>query len=267
MRAQLVRQLVTGLVVLVGLTVILGFGYPLVVTGLAQAGFSHQANGSLIHRNGKLVGSSLLAQAFTDKAGNPLPRYFQPRPSAADYDGEASAASNLGPSNPLLVGFVAGVNTVGLNGQPSATNPFATAADPACVPLDPKGSPVTEPAEGQRYERTATGAYVCDPDTVPERALAYRRFNGLAANAVVPVDAVTASGSGLDPDISVANAMDQAPRVARARHLPVSEVDSMVHEHTSGSQLGFFGESSVDVLQLNLALDHLAPASRTGGGQ
>ena len=127
---------------------------------------------------------------------------------------------------------MAGVNTVGLNGRPSAANPFATAADPACVPTDPSGNPVTSPAPGQKYARTSGGAYVCDPDTIPERAIAYRQFNGLAANAPVPVDAVTASASGLDPDISVQNALDQAPRVAHVRHLAVSSVTALVHRYT-----------------------------------
>jgi len=261
MRAALFgRHLVASLVMLAVVTVAVGFGYPLVVTGLAQLFFHRQANGSLVYRDGKLAGSELLGQEFTDPKGNPLPRYFQPRPSAAGagYDGSSSGASNLGPSNPLLTGFVAGVNTVSLNGRPSAVNPFATRADPACVPLDPGGTPVTSPTPGQKYARAAGGSYVCDPDTIPERALAYRTFNGLPANATVPVDAVTASGSGLDPDISVANALDQAPRVARARHRPVSQVIALVHRETAGRQWGFLGEPTVNVLELNLALDGLS---------
>ena len=251
------RHLIASVVMLAMVTVALGFGYPLVVTGLAQLFFHNQANGSLIYRDGKLAGSALLGQEFTDSKGNPLPRYFQPRPSAAGtgYDGSSSGASNLGPSNPLLIGFVPGVNTVGLNGQPSAANPFATKADPACVPTSPQGTPVTSPAPGQKYAKTASGSYVCDPDTIPERAIAYRAFNGMAANAPVPVDAVTASGSGLDPDISVQNALDQAPRVARARHLPAQQVIALVHRHTQGRQWGFLSEPSVNVLDLNLALD------------
>jgi potassium-transporting ATPase KdpC subunit len=250
------RHLAASLIMLVIVTVALGFGYPLVVTGLSQLFFHNQANGSLIYRNGKLAGSQLLGQEFTDAKGNPLPQYFQPRPSAAGagYDGSSSGASNLGPSNPLLIGFVAGVNTVGLDGQPSATNPFATPADPACVPLGTNGNPVTSPAPGQKYEKT-TGGYVCDPNTIPERAIAYRQFNGMAPSAQVPADAVTASGSGLDPDISVANALDQAPRVARARHLPVSRVIALVDRYTQGRQWGFLGEPTVNVLELNLALD------------
>jgi len=149
------------------------------------------------------------------------------------------------------------VNTVGLNGRPSATNPFATAADPACVPLDPAGNPVTSPVPGQRFLKTAAGAYECEPNTVPERAVAFRLFNGMAPAAAVPVDAVTASASGLDPDISVANALDQAPRVARARHLPASQVIALVRQYTTGPQWGFLSESTVNVLKLNLALEGL----------
>jgi K+-transporting ATPase ATPase C chain len=253
------RQIVASLAVLLGLTLLLGFGYPLLVTGISQLFFGNAANGSPIYSHGKLVGSALLGQSFTDSKGSPLPQYFQPRPSAAGagYDGAASAASNLGPSNPLLIGFVAGVNTVGLNGKPSAANPFATAADPACVPLDSAGNPVTSPVPGQRFMKTAAGAYECDPNTVPERTVAFRLFNGMAPNAPVPVDAVTASGSGLDPDISVANALDQAPRVARVRHLPVSQVVALVRQYTTGPQWGFLSESTVNVLKLNLALEGL----------
>jgi K+-transporting ATPase ATPase C chain len=251
------RHLVASLLMLLAVTLAFGFAYPLVVTGLSQLFFHKQANGSLIYRHGKLAGSSLLGQEFTDATGNPLPRYFQPRPSNAGtgYDASSSGASNLGPSNPLLTGFVAGVNTVGLDGRPSAANPFATRADPACVPTDPQGNPVTSPAPGQKYAKTAGGEYVCDPDTIPERAIAYRQFNGLPASAPVPVDAVTASGSGLDPDISVQNALDQAPRVARTRHLPASRVIALVHRDTEGRQWGFLGEPVVNVVELNLALD------------
>jgi potassium-transporting ATPase KdpC subunit len=253
------RQIVASLTALLGLTLLLGFGYPLAVTGISQLFFRNAADGSLLYSHGKLVGSALLGQSFTDSKGNPLPQYFQPRPSAAGagYDGASSGASNLGPSNPLLIGFVAGVNTVGLNGRPSATNPFATAADPACVPLDLAGNPATSPAPGQRFLKTAAGAYECDPNTVPERTVAFRLFNGLAPAAAVPVDAVTASASGLDPDISVANALDQAPRVARVRHLPASEVLSLVRQYTTGPQWGFLSESTVNVLELNLALEGL----------
>jgi potassium-transporting ATPase KdpC subunit len=251
------RHLLTSVVMLIGLTVVLGFGYPLLVTGLSELGFGHQANGSLVYLDGKLVGSSLLGQSFAASSGSPLPRYFQPRPSAAGngYDGAASGATNLGPSNPLLIGFVAGVNTIGLDGKPSHTNPFATRSDPECVPLDPRGTPVASPTGGQQYAKGTDGSYICDPATVPERAIAYRKFNGLGLHASVPIDAVTASGSGLDPDISIANAVDQSGRVARARHLSVREVMRLVHRYSQGRQWGFFGEPTVNVLELNLALD------------
>jgi K+-transporting ATPase ATPase C chain len=253
------RQIVTSIVVLTGLTIVLGFGYPLVVTGLATMGFSRQAGGSAIYRGHTLIGSSLIGQGFTGGDGRPLLRYFQSRPSSAGagYDASASAASNLGPTNPLLVGFVAGANSVGLDGRPSPENPFATGADPACVPLDPSGTPVTVPTPGQRYERGPAGAYVCDPDTVPERAIAYRHLNGLAADTPVPVDAVTASGSGVDPGISVTNALDQAPRVARVRHLALPLVVGLIRQDTQERQFGFLGEPSVNVLELNLDLDRL----------
>jgi potassium-transporting ATPase KdpC subunit len=246
------RQLITSVIMLLGLTLVLGFGYPLVLSGLSAVGFNHQANGSLVYRNGKLVGSSLLGQSFADSNGNPLPRYFQPRPSAAGtgYDATSSAASNLGPSNPLLIGFVPGVNTVGRDGQASKTNPFATM-------VDPKGAPVTSPTPGQRYQMNPDGSFVCDPNTVPERAVAYRELNGLGPDASVPIDAVTASGSGLDPGISIENALDQARRVARARHLAESRVISLVHRYTQARQLGFLGEPTVNVLELNLDLGRI----------
>jgi K+-transporting ATPase ATPase C chain len=176
------------------LTVVTGVIYPLAVTGVAKAAFPSQAAGSLIVKDGKTVGSSLIGQNFTD------PKYFWPRPSAAGadgYDGLASGASNLGPSNPKLL------------------------------------------------------------DTVKERVAAYREANHLAADAPVPVDAVTGSGSGLDPAISVANARLQTRRVALARRLDPDEVLKVVAAHTQTRQWGFLGEDSVNVLELNLALDRL----------
>jgi len=196
-RYAIARQAIASIAALVVVTLALGFGYPLVVTGISQLFFRHQANGSLVYDSGKLTGSALLGQSFTDAKGNPLPQYFQPRPSAVDYDGAGSGASNLGPSNPVLL------------------------------------------------------------NSVSERARAYRVFNHLPAGAAVPVDAVTASGSGLDPDISVANALDQASRVAGARHLPAARVVALVHQYTTGSQWGFLSEPVVNVLQINMALDGL----------
>ena len=200
------RQLLSALLVMLVFTVLTGIAYPLVVTGIAQTGFASQANGSLIRRDGRVVGSHLIGQSFTDSRGRPLPQYFQSRPSAAvgvtgktavGYDPTLSAGSNLAPTNPKLLTLVA------------------------------------------------------------QRIRAYRALNGLSAHQPVPVDAVTASGSGLDPDISLANARLQAPRVARARHLPVAAVLRLVDEHRAGRTLGFLGETTVNVVSLNLALDTL----------
>ncbi len=252
------RQALTAVMLLACLAVLTGLVYPLVVFGIGQAAFAHQANGSFVTRNGVVVGSSLLGQNFVDAKGNPLRQYFQPRPSDSletSYNAAGSAASNLGPGDPRLVGFQPGLNTVGLNGQPSKTNVFATKADPYCVPTDPSAAPVIAPSAGQKYARTKTGQYVCYPNTVPQRAIAYRLLNGVSAATKLPSDAVTASGSGLDPDISVANARLQAPRVAQARHLPLATVTALIAKKTSSRTLGVLGERTVNVLDLNLALD------------
>jgi K+-transporting ATPase ATPase C chain len=185
------RQLAPALVIFIALTLLTGVAYPLVVTGVAQVAFPGRADGSLIERNGEVVGSRLIGQEFTGA------RYFHPRPSAAGegYDAMASSASNLGPTNEDLI------------------------------------------------------------RAVRERRAAYRRENDLRAGQQVPIDAVTASGSGLDPDISAANARLQAARVARARGLELNDVLALIEEHTDGRSLGFLGEPGVNVLELNLALD------------
>ena len=195
------RQLFTALKVTVVLLVLLCGVYPAAVWAVGQVAFKHQADGSFVSSGGKVVGSALISQSFSDKDGNPIPKYFQPRPSAAGdgYDATASGGSNLGPSNPKLWNEVKG------------------------------------------------------------RVIAYRQLNALPNNASVPVDAVTASGSGLDPDISVANAMLQASRVADVRGLPVATVQSLVRAHTNGRPWGVLGEKTVNVLDLNLALDKLSP--------
>ncbi len=196
------RQLAPAIRIFLAITVLVGVLYPLAVTGIAQGLFGHEANGSLVKRNGQVVGSELLGQAFTrTRGGHSVPdlAYFQPRPSAAGsspgYDGTASGASNLGPTNPSFLSLVA------------------------------------------------------------QRVQQYRRDYGLPASVPVPVDAVTGSGSGLDPHISVANARFQAPRVAQLRRLPLNRVQSLIDAHTDGRPLGFLGEAGVNVLELNLALD------------
>jgi K+-transporting ATPase ATPase C chain len=250
------RQLLTAIIMMVAFTVLVGFAYPLAVTAVAQVGFHRQANDSLVKQGGKIVGSSLLGQNFLDKNGNALPQYFQPRPSAAGsgYDASSSSASNLGPSNPNLIGNVPGVSIT------DKTNAYATPTDPYCVPVqatDKNNNAVTDAQGNPVYQKNPDGTYVCNSSTVPERAIAYRQLNELPDNAQVPVDAVTASGSGLDPDISIANADLQAARVAKARNLSGDRVLALINAHIHQQALGFLGEKTVNVLDLNLALDAL----------
>lgn len=208
MRTNLPRVLqhhLTALRMLLAFTVITGIGYPLLVTGIAQAGLSHQANGSLLTTNGTPVASSLIGQNFAlpkknpDDAQEPLrpdPKWFQPRPSVGGYDPMNSGASNLGPNNTDLIKTV-------------------------------------------RIRRAAVAAF----DGVPPPS--------------VPADAVTASGSGLDPAISPAYAYEQVDRVAKARHLAHAEVKALVAQHVQGRVLGFLGQRSVNVVELNHALSGL----------
>jgi potassium-transporting ATPase KdpC subunit len=255
------RQLLSAAAATLVLAVITGIAYPLAVWAIGQGVFNYRANGSFIKdAKGQVIGSALIGQEFLDKQGNAMPEYFQPRPSAAGtgYTANASSASNLGPGDPRLVGFIPGLNTVDLSGNTSAANPFATPDDPYCVPTDAKtGNPVISPSDGQKFAKNKDASYVCDANTVPERAIAYRQLNGLDPKAIVPVDAVTASFSGLDPDISVSNADAQAARVAKARNLAVDTVMSLVKSHTDGRLLAVIGEKTVNVLDLNLALDAL----------
>jgi len=204
----MLRQLRPALVSVVTLTVLCGFVFPLAITGIAQLAFHHQANGSLIERDGRIVGSRLIGQRFG------TPGYFHPRPSAAGggYDPTASGGTNLGPTSDRLVN---GIHKTLPNGQDDPGN-F---------------------------------------DGIRDLARAYRQENGLPADAPLPADAVTRSASGLDPEISPANAALQTARVAQARRLPVDAVRRLVLAHTEGRTFGVLGEPRVNVLELNLALD------------
>ncbi|MGB6940903.1 MAG: potassium-transporting ATPase subunit KdpC [Bryobacteraceae bacterium] len=191
----MLSQLWPALRINIFLTILLGIGYPLAITGISQLVFPHQANGSLITKNGQVIGSELIGQNFTK------PEYFQPRPSAAGndgYDATASGGSNYGPTNQKLI---------------------------------------------DRVKASVDKFHKDNPD-----------YHG-----PIPADLVTASGSGLDPDISPASAMAQEPRVANARGISADQLNQLVAQHTKSPDLGLLGEPRVNVLELNLALDQQYP--------
>lgn len=244
------RHFVSSIILTAVVLVFIGM-YVAIVYGIGQVAFKHKADGSFITRDGHVVGSALVGQSYTNEKGEPLKQYFQSRPSQTEekeYNSSSSGASNFGPGSAKLIGIVPGFNTT------AKVDPYATKEDPNCVPTNEEGDPEPEPEAGEKLAKK-DGVYVCYSDTIPERAKAYRELNELPANAPVPVDAVTASASGLDPEISIANADLQAPRVARARKLPLATVMALVKKYTHSRSLGFLGEPGVRVLELNLALD------------
>jgi K+-transporting ATPase ATPase C chain len=198
-RRGILRQHWTALRVLIVFTVVLGILYPLAITGIGQLAFPAQANGSLVSVHGKIVGSALLGQSFTDAKGNLLPQWFQSRPSAAGagYDGGASSGSNYGPENATLI------------------------------------------------------------QSIKDRQAVISKLDGVGV-AQIPADAVTASASGLDPNISPAFALLQVKSVAAARGLSESVVQKLVESMIQGRDLGYLGEPTVNVLQLNIALAELS---------
>lgn len=286
-RVPWIAQYSAALRALLVLTLLLGVAYPLLVTLVAQVpGLRDRADGSLLTRDGRTVGSALVGQSFTDASGTPLPRYFQSRPSAAGagYDPLASGASNLGPesvvdtlSDPAVAGdtgtqslltlVCARSLEIGTREGVDGRRPYCTAGGVGAVlgvfhrdgltgPVTRAvslneacpGTPFVATYQGVRVECAESGSDYTGAVVTPVRGVA-------PASPAVPADAVTASASGLDPGISVAYARLQAARVATARGLTVDEVLALVDEHTRPRALGFLGQPTVDVLGLNLALD------------
>jgi K+-transporting ATPase ATPase C chain len=286
-----ISQHLAALRALLVLTALLGIVYPLVVTGVAQLpGLRHNADGSMVKVGDTTVGSSLIGQSFTDSDGNPLVQYLQPRPSAAGdgYDPTSSGASNLGPesvvdtlpnpadssdtgtqslltqvcSRSLAVGKLEGVDgsrpfctsdgvgaVLGVFHRDGATGPVTrvVSLNQACP-----ATPFISEYQGVTVECARYGEDYSKGVVTPVRGDA-------PDHPAVPADAVTASGSGLDPQISVAYADLQAPRVARARGTSPDNVKKIISRYTDGRALGFMGEPAVNVLQVNLALDRQYP--------
>ena len=296
--SNFVRQHWAAFRALLVLTVIVGIAYPLFIWLVAQLpGLRDNANGSIIEVDGKPVGSRLIGQLFTDKDGNALPQYFQSRPSAAGdgYDPLATSASNLGPESivdtpgdPSLSkddnGYKASLLTlvcsrsyaVGQLDGVDGSRPFCTGAGVGAVlsvigprdahgnvvhptkvvsanePCDTTPTPFLNTYEGVKVECAKFGEDYSIGQIVPIRGAA-------PADPAVPMDAVTASGSGLDPHISPAYADLQVNRVAKARGVSPDQVRELVLANQDGRVLGFLGEARVNVLQLNIALDQKYP--------
>ena len=212
MLTQLRPAIISVLVAAVAFGVI----FPLAITGIAQVAFRHQANGSLIARGGKMIGSELIGQSFVGGG------YFHPRPSAAGngYDAANSSGTNLGPTSDKLIN---GAHKKLPNGKDDPGN-F---------------------------------------DGIKDLAAAYRKENGMKPDAPVPADAVTRSASGLDPDISPANAYDQSPRIAAARHFSQAAVKRIIVANVTKRQFGILGEPRMNVLRANMALDAAAKVGRS----
>jgi K+-transporting ATPase ATPase C chain len=296
--SNIVRQHWAALRALLVLTVILGIAYPIFIWLVAQIpGLRDNANGSIIEVDGKPVGSSLIGQSFTDSDGNALPQYFQSRPSAAGdgYDPLATSASNLGPESivdipadpslpeddngykPSLLTLICERSAaVGELEGVDGTRPFCTGGgvgavlsvmgprdatgkvvDPTRVvsinePCDTTQTPFLNTYEGVRVECATFGEDYSIGQIVPIKGSA-------PADPQVPADAVTASGSGLDPHISIAYAGIQVNRVAKSRGVTPDQIRQVVADHTAGCFLGFFGEPRVNVLELNVELDQKYP--------
>ena len=286
------RQHVAALRILLIFTVIFGVAYPLLITLIAQVpGLKSRADGSLITVAGNVVGSKLIGQSFTGSDGNALPQYFQSRPSAAGagYDPTASSASNLGPESivdtlpdpsvkddtgtqSLLTQVCARSLAIGALDGVDGSRPFCTPDGVGAVlavfwsgpgykgtitrvvSINQTGSatPFLATYQGVKVDLAKFGEDYSAGQIVPIRGDA-------PSNPAVPSDAVTASGSGLDPEISPAYAKIQEAVIAKTRGITVAQVDALVAQYEKGRDLGFIGEARVNVLQLNLALDKEYP--------
>jgi K+-transporting ATPase ATPase C chain len=292
-----VRQHLAALRILLVFTVVVGLAYPLAILAVAQLpGLHGRADGSFVTRaDGQRVGSSLIGQSFTDADGNAVARYFQSRPSAAGdgYDPTSTSASNLGPEDvvdsfddpatggtdesrqSLLTQVCARSRAIGALDGVDGRRPYCTAAGVGAVLAVFHARPgydgrvtrivsVNELCPTRPFLLTYAGLPVSCRTLADDIAAGQRVLirGDAPAHPAVPADAVTASASGLDPQISTAYADLQVRRVARVRGLPASQVATIVRDHTTGRSLGFLGEPAVNVLGLNRALDALTPARR-----
>jgi len=266
-------------------TVVVGLAYPLVMTAIAQVpGLHDKAQGSIVDGpNGQPVGSRIIGQLFTDADGKPVPKYFQSRPSAAGdgYDPTSTAASNLGPesvedtlaTNPedasqaLLTQVCARSKAIGELEGVDGSRPYCTPGGVGAVlrVFYSKGLTGTVTRAVSINEACPATPFIASYKGVSVScAMPGEDYSGglltpirgdAPAPPAVPADAVTASASGLDPNISVAYAHLQAPRIARERGVDLGVVRELIKDHTTGRALGFMGSPAVNVLQLNLALD------------
>jgi K+-transporting ATPase ATPase C chain len=289
-----IRQHLAALRALLVLTVVTGLAYPLLILGVAQVpGLKNHADGSLVKAKGAVVGSSLLGQSFTDDKGNAITKYFQTRPSdaGAGYDPTASAGSNLGPESiidtlpdpadktstgkqSLLTQVCSRSRAVGQLEGVDGQRPYCTSDGIGAVLSVIHDTGLTGPIKSvvSVNQECPTKPFIATYDgvavTCASFGVDYRigkivlvHGPGKSTDNPVPADAVTASASGLDPDISVAYANLQAPRVAKARGISVDQVHKLVSKYTVGRTWGFMGSPGVDVLQLNIALDKLSGAT------
>jgi K+-transporting ATPase ATPase C chain len=246
----MLKELGPGFRLTLAFTVLTGFLYPAVMTGISQLIFPAKANGSLVTVNGKVAGSSLIGQNFSK------PEYFHPRPSSAGngYDATASSGSNLGPTSAKLIHGA--TQTDDKNNETVAFDGINLRIVHYCLDNDIP------------YESSMPLDQFKDAKGNLDEVKLIKAFNDektplvFTAKESIPPDAVTGSSSGLDPHISPANAELQAVRVAKSRSASLDQVKQLIAEFTEGADLGFLGEPRVNVLHLNIAVDQRFPTSK-----